>query len=134
MIGVAEATVSAAVLADHAAKPPGKPEKGSGHSIVIWVGKAMYTKQRPASAGLKMLRPNPPKAILANTIANSMPITAIHIGVRGGRVSVYSAAVTNTASLTLALSLLIDRMTRYSAAAPHRATASAITTCRQPKK
>ncbi len=67
-------------------------------------------------------------------MANSMPMTAIHIGTNGGSVSEKRAAVTKAASLTFAFSRLMERITRYSAAAPIRATSRPITTWRQPKK
>ena len=59
---------------------------GSGATqTVIWTGKEMSRNTRPTIAGLKRLKPNPPKTCLARMVANSPPRTPIHHGAQGGR-------------------------------------------------
>ena len=54
----------------------------------------MSRNTRPTRAGLKGLRPRPPKVILATPIATSDPITTIHHGIDDGRLNASSRPVT----------------------------------------
>ena len=57
-------------------------------------------KARPTKAGLKRLRPNPPKTCLPKTIPTTAPTAAIQSGIVGGSDNPKSIAVTNAAEVT----------------------------------
>ena len=69
-----------------------KPPPATGH-VVINAGNEMSRKTRPASAGLKILQPRPPKAILAMPMANTAPATTVHHGSDDGRLRASSRPV-----------------------------------------
>jgi hypothetical protein len=54
------------------------------HPVVIWTGHDAMRNALPASAGLKILKPRPPKSCLAITMANTDPMHTIHTGACGG--------------------------------------------------
>ena len=56
-------------------------------------GKAACTKARPTSAGLKTLKPMPPKMALPRAMAAKPATAPIHSGKPGGRVSASSRPV-----------------------------------------
>ncbi len=61
--------------------------------MAIAAGKAACTKARPTSAGLKTLKPMPPKRALPSAMAETPATTPIHSGNPGGRVSASSRPV-----------------------------------------
>ena len=58
-----------------------------GDQVVIATGKEAWRKARPTSAGLKTLKPIPPKSTLPSATATTAPTAAIQSGKPGGRVS-----------------------------------------------
>ena len=61
------------------------PETPSSVQVVIGTGQLVSIIARPASAGLTMLQPKPPKNCLTTMIAKRLPKTAIQKGMVGGR-------------------------------------------------
>ena len=57
-------------------------------------------KQRPTMAGLKMFRPNPPKAIFPSPTPKAMPTAHIQRGIVGGRERAKIMELTKTADVT----------------------------------
>ncbi len=107
------------MVAPVAPSAPASP--GRGH-VAMAAGKEISRNTRPVSAGLNMLQPSPPKAILATPMAITEPATAIHHGSEEGRLSASRTPVTTAERSPMLFGRLsIQRLTEYSIAT-HAAT------------
>jgi hypothetical protein len=86
-IGVAEVMAFGTIPVLHIFSPPQGPSAAGAQVAVIATGKHMYMNARPTIAGLKILNPKPPKTILPNIIAKTIPMTRICHGMVGGMMS-----------------------------------------------
>lgn len=84
MTSVADSLSRESSVAPVAPSASPNPGSGSGHAVVA-AGKEINRNTRPVSAGLKMLQPRPPNAILAMAMANTAPAAVIHHGSDAGR-------------------------------------------------
>jgi len=118
VIGVAAVIASGATAVVHCLSAPHGPCAGRAHRDVSATGKQIYTKQRPAMAGLKTFRPNPPNTSFPKAMANTMPKITTCQGTLGGITRAKMMALTKTASVTGSPRFLQNR---YSVRKPPRA-------------
>ncbi len=120
-IGVAPAMASAFAAVVHLPKAPKGPIAGRDQVAVRAMGKQMYIKHLPASAGLKILRPNPPNISLVNITAKTTPIVKTCNGTVGGIISTNIVVVTNKASDTDSPRLRVNKNSTMKPTTPAQA-------------